>query len=246
MIRHRLLLSAFCLAFCALASAQTTTEFPVVDKSDVNGVLQFSGTVTSVEQMVGNQLRSSCGVKAQAKNTSGKQVLLLIVSLDVRAPLGGCNDHHVFQIDNFFSKDAIPPDGNVTLANTNPGTASTESGPHNPIQQPEEPKADAQLLFVEYADGTTAGDDSAAQSILKTRSLLLQRLHALMDAYSSGGEDALANALDEKVDNSDVQWQITRLRDAKKSLGTAGVVARLKYMLQAADAHKAAHTAANQ
>src|SRR5574340_31984 len=69
--------------------SQTKQVFAVTDRSEVTGVLQISGTVSSSEQYIANQLVSSCGIEAGAKNISGKPILLVIAALDVRAPLGG-------------------------------------------------------------------------------------------------------------------------------------------------------------
>src|SRR5574340_143378 len=215
--------------------SQTKQVFAITDRSEVTGVLQISGTVSSSEQYIANELVSSCGIEASAKNISGKPILLVIAALDVRAPLGGCFVHHVYQMEMYFG-EAIKPDEEIPLEVPHPTGTTTGSG--NPLSSPREPLAEARLLYVQYDDGSVLGDESAAREVLARRAAYLQSLRKLAAAYQSGGEEAFSAALNEEFPKP-VERQIGRYRQVAQADGVPAAVNLVRSKLRSAESNQA-------
>ena len=112
--------AAILLPLCLTLSAwsQLTFTVPVVDKSDSGSPLEISGTATFTEQMVANSVTASSKFKINARNTSGKGIVLLLAYFDEMGPHGGTQ--HIIQIDYFFRRHRAPGDS-FALTPSRPG-----------------------------------------------------------------------------------------------------------------------------
>jgi hypothetical protein len=211
--------------------AQTSVTATVVDRSEEPKTVQFDGTVSFVEEWEGSQLVTSCSRQVTAKNVSGKPVVLLIAALDTRGPLGGCNAHSVIQFENFFSVPMAPEASVDGWHNAAPERSVTCC--HNPLDKPDEPAAEAHVIFVQFSDGSAAGDADAAKEILKTRSDIHDELLLLAETYKNSGAQAFLDLLRKKLPEQ-ADWYFNSFRKAAEKDGPAAAIAAVRKALDAA------------
>ena len=99
------------------------------------------------------------------------------------------------------------------------------------------PAASSQVIFVQFADGTTCGDahDGRVESLMDTRADLLLALKKWNDAAKIG-EDKFLKALDEKATDrtGNAEGILNDIRDMQKEEGTAAAIERIRSMLYVA------------
>jgi hypothetical protein len=219
------------MAVCGWSQSPQIVD--VVDKSEFQDVVQYVGHVSFSERFVGNQLISSCVSEISARNVSSKPIVLYIGSLTEEGPHGGCNMRRVFQYDNVFSAPVEPQDAfEVALS---PSAAERyASCCHNPLESPEDPKAELRTLYIEFADGSTVGDKRMAKDVLRRREAILTGLRQLDSAYKAGGQTAFAALLNTEF-AGDANWFFDSIRAMAKSSGYEAAFEQARKYLAAAE-----------
>jgi hypothetical protein len=204
--------AAILVPFCLTLSAwsQLTYTVPVTDKSDPGIPLQISGTASFTESIVANSVTSSSNFKVKARNVSGKAIVLLLAYFDETGPHGG-STHHPIEIDHFFW-GAIAPGHSFVLA------SSRSRRRTYPLETADEPKAEAGVEYVQFVDGSSFGDETAAKDILGLRPVILEALRRLDAATDK--EEFLAR-LAQKIQPDDADRFLEAFRQTQKSYGTA-------------------------
>jgi hypothetical protein len=204
--------AAILIPFCLTLSAwsQLTYTVPVRDKSDPGNPLQISGTASFTESIVANSVTSSSNFNVKARNVSGKAIVLLLASFDYAGPHGGRTRHPV-QIDHFFW-GAIAPGDSFVLARSRSRRRTF------PLEAADEPKAEVGIEYVQFVDGSSFGDETAAEDILGLRPVILEALRRLDAATDK--EEFLAR-LAKKIQPDDADRFLEAFRQTQKNYGTA-------------------------
>ena len=218
------------------AWAQLTYTVPVLDKSDRGSPLEISGTASFTERIVANSVTSSSNFRIEARNLSGKGILLLLAYFDEVGPHGG-GAHHLIQIDHFFWGDIAPEDSFV-LARSSPRERSSASvGRISPLRPSDEPKAEVSVQYVQFVDGSTFGEETIAKEVLDLRSVILDALRRLDNA---GSEKVFRALLAQKIQPHDADSFFEAFRHTEKHHGTAAARAQVHTGLTVADERGAA------
>jgi hypothetical protein len=219
------------LPLCLTLSAwsQLTYTVSVMDKSDRGSPLEISGTASFTERIVANSVISSTHFRVEARNVSGKGILLLLAYFDEVGPHGG-GAHHVIQIDHFFWGDIAPGDSFV-LARKGPREPSSADR-ISPLRPADEPKAEVSVQYVQFVDGSTFGGETIAKEVLDLRSVILDALRRLDNA---GSEEVFRALLAEKIQPDDADSFFATFRHTEKHHGTAAARAQVRAGLTAAD-----------
>jgi hypothetical protein len=224
------------LPVCLTLSAwsQLTFTVPVMDKSAPGSPLEISGTASFTEQVVANSVTSSSDFRVDARNVSGKAIIFLLAYFDDAGPHGG-GTHHVIEIDHFFRREVIAPGQAFVLARSAPG-GRTVACCINPLAPADEPKADVSVEYVQFADGSSFGDETTAKDILQVRSVILEALQRLDGADN---EQKFLAVLGQKVQPHAADGFLEAVRYTRRKRGTAAR-AQVRSGLTAAEEHAAA------
>jgi len=224
-----LLLFVLCLSWAA-----QTTVVDVVDKSTVKCAVRMSGTIEVTESEVQGENHTSFASHVLATNLSNVPIVAMVTFTNIgnsRGPLVGAN--HL--LDAFFKHDLeIAPGQTWTLKHDDNGKFIT---PFPAGAGKVAPAASSQVIFVQFADGTTCGDahDGRVESLMDTRADLLLALKKWNDA-AKVGEDKFLKALDEKATDrtGNAEGILNSIRDMQKEEGTAAAIERIRTMLDVA------------
>jgi len=97
--------------------------------------------------------------------------------------------------------------------------------------------ASSQVIFVQFADGTTCGDahDGHVETLMDARADLFQALKKWDDAAKIG-EGSFLKALGEKQTDrtGHAEKTFSEIRDMQKEEGTAAAIERVRHMLDVA------------
>lgn len=226
---------AACVAQSSLLLAKT---IQISDDSSRGSPVSLKGTVTFDDK---NPDNVACSVTGH--NNSTKSIITYAVELDLTKPSGEPAIVR-FQHDRFFK------DLSISLPQTDfPVLTDCESGHElNIPRTPAPAEAHAKLLFVQYDDGSVWGDDKTTSEIMTQRADVLAYLQSLKAAYSSGGLDALAQALSKDQpfrDNNHrprimVHSKQQGLREIRDTAGIQAVAKTIDENLAMAEVRKAA------
>jgi len=227
--------AAILLPLCLTLSAwsQLTFTVPVVDKSDPASPLEISGTATFTEQIVANSVTAFSEFKINARNTSGKGIVLLLAYFDEMGPHGG-GTQHIIQIDYFFRRHIAPGDS-FALARSRPGRR-TSACCVNPLEPPTEPTADVRVQYVQFADSSSFGEDATAEDILATRSVILAALRRIDHAST---KEQFLKFLAQRVQPEPADNFLEVVRYTEKNRGIAAARVQIHAALTAAEDHVA-------
>jgi hypothetical protein len=232
-------MAACVLLWLSLPSfAQTVVTVPVTDNSAPGSPLQVNGTVTFTDQLFGNSVVSSSRYELTATNVSGKGIVFLLVRLDGSGSHGG-GILHSFEWENFFSNEGIAPEQNFVLARSTGGRQI--SCCINPLESAGSPKAEINVIYSEFTDGSTYGDKREGAHILATRSFVIERLRQL-DAVK--GDDNFVRLLAQKLTSDEADGFLEFVRSVQKRGGTQAARAYVRRDLGNAARHLAAMQAA--
>jgi hypothetical protein len=210
-----------CLALPSFA--QTVVTVPVTDNSAPGSPLQISGTITFTDQLSGNSVISSGKYELTATNVSGKGIVFLLVRFQGSGTRGGGMLHNL-QLDYFFHYAAIAPKKNFVLDRGSDGFQIQCCV--NPLDSDREPVAEVSVIYCEFTDGSTYGDQSGAADVLATRSLIIERLRQL-DATKE--DETFVRLLTQKLQSDyDADAFLEILRSVQKSGSTAAVRAEVR------------------
>jgi hypothetical protein len=240
---------AIMIFFCGLQSlsaAQQSGEFEAifVDKTAQGSPLSIvSERVVVDEELEGSQLRSSWGGKIVAKNASEKPILLSVAGLSLagrhnRGSVRGPGDGATYFLsdDRFFTTDTIEPGDTLRLWDATPRKGQSECC-INPSDQPNVPRAEFRVRFVQFADGSTFGDPSQAENDLAIRATITNGLRKLVQSYAEHGERAFTADL-ERVQAWSSSSVFAKIRTAYDAEGAIGALAQARQILAVVESHE--------
>jgi hypothetical protein len=110
--------------------------------------------------------------------------------------LNGPSLDYTYQNDHFFSSGILHP-GKAEGIRSSPLRfgASTVNGQPVPEHASSAPAATAQVIFVQFVDGSTWGDSDAGREPVVVRNQTLQELGRLQRVLGEAGKQALKNEL---------------------------------------------------
>jgi len=212
---------------------------PVDADSGPGSPLRVSGHVSFLETLAASEVTSFRSEDISARNISNKPILLIVSSLDVAGPRssGAAFD---LVVDYFFKEKSMLPGQDEVLLRRPFGESYTTEPFRTAASRERPPKAQFHLRFVQFSDGSTFGDPSAATKWLGRRESALASLKKLRQAYDEGGETALSRALDEDLTATQLMSIWEEIRGLQRADGPRAVVAFIDGSLAAALEHEAA------
>lgn len=203
------------------ACSQITYTIPIVDRSGPASPLAISGTASFTELITGESVASSSNFKLEARNVSGKSIILLLASFDEAAPHGPEN-HHDLQIDHFFWGE-IAPGKSFLLARGR--SRKQVSALHRDSAEPaDELRAEVRVQYVQFEDGSTFGDEAAAKEAVYLRPVILEVLRRLDAAHNN---KEFLTLLKQKVQPDDADRFLEIFRESQKKYGTPAARAQV-------------------
>ena len=180
--------------------AAAQVQIKLLDISGDSSPIHVSGYVTFSDNP-SKVTRYSYQVTASAANTANKDILLMVMHFEASAGNApGLDD--TYRHEYFFSSKALEP-GVSESVHGSPLIVSPPFVDGQPVwtsgPSTSEPKATAQVEFVQFSDGSTWGDPEAAKDDLKARQATLQELELLERTYRSSGESAFRDQLSRQV-----------------------------------------------
>lgn len=215
--------------FSTGASSQQLTV-AVTDKSGEGSPLVSTGFVTISQVSLERQHAWTYEDRLSSRNLSPKPIMTIVEVLDVSYP-DGTMVRDIKQYDAFFQSELINP--GFSYAHQPHHQTAAVSNPD--AHESREPHVEAKVIFVEFSDGTTFGDLSAAKPLLDLRQSLWQSLKDLVSVYEKGGDSAFSAALAKPAPAPEFEPVLDRLRAARASGGVPEQVARIRQMLRIAN-----------
>jgi hypothetical protein len=225
------LLSLF--AWCLSCAAQTTVV-DVKDESTVKCLVRMSGTIELTESEVDGVNHTSFASQISETNLSNVQIVAMVTFTSIGnslGPLVGVN-HPLDAF--FFHKLEIAPGQTLTKKIDKNGVMS------EPVRKGAvkiAPAASSQVIFVQFADGSTCGDakDERVVSLMDTRADLLLALKKIDDAAKMGEGEFLKALADKSVDRTeDAERILDDIRDMQKEKGSTAAIEYIRSMLDVA------------
>jgi len=219
-MRFHAILVPLCLTLSAWS--QLTYTVPVVDKSGPGSPLAISGTASFTELITAQSVASSGNFRVKARNVSGKSIILMLAGFDAAGPHGG-ESHQAIKIDHFFWGD-IAPGESFVLAR---GRSRKQVSPlrRDSVEPAAEPKAEVRIQYVQFEDGSTFGDDTAAKGAIDLRPVILEGLRRLDKA---GNNDEFLALLKQKIQPDDADRFLATFRETQKNYGTRAARAQVR------------------
>jgi hypothetical protein len=228
----RLLFSV--VAFSTLSFAEQVTV-PAQDVSSPGNPLAISGSAQISETTSERQVRVSISNDITARNISPKGILALVAWVEV-SPAHASMQRFTKELDCFFGPDIIKPGGQESFS-APLRSASTE--PYNANSPPRTPQANVRIVYVQFTDGSTFGDEAFAQHLRDLRHITLQNLRRLDRAYARGGVAVFVEELNETVSPAEVNNFLESIRRTQREFGAQAALTRVRAGLQFAEEHKA-------
>jgi hypothetical protein len=182
----RALLLAVLLA-SALAFGQ---KFDVSDLSASDSPISFTGTTKT--------LKTGTACVVTAHNDSGQSLLAVRVTADV-ATRYDWDQPVTFRYDGFFKESGIPSGLDFDVVDESADSAVDRSYVNGSRVEPPSPNfachAKVKVLFIQFEDGSTWGDNETKKDVTARRAKNMATLTHLVEAYDSGGQAAFDAAL---------------------------------------------------
>lgn len=234
-----ILLLLVCWGSLGLPSAAQVVNLQVTDTSAPDSPIRISGSVIVAASIGTSPLCLSihltrCTINSEQldivfANVSDQPIIAFIASLEVYAPnLNGGGDE--YRSDHIFGNPLEPAESEPWRDG-----ARTRVSPARDDIQPTSPKAEEHVVFVQFADGATFGDKSAAESLLRDRQESLESLAHLQEIYARQGQEAFSKALQESGAGG-----MLGIAQMEKQAGPAQTFARIGRILANAKQHMAA------
>jgi hypothetical protein len=228
--------SCLVLPLCLTVSAwsQLTYTVRVIDRSEPGSPLKISGTTSFTEQVFANSVTSTSDFRVAARNMSDKGIILLLADFDEAGP-HGAGTHHVIQIDHFFWGE-IGPRQSFEFTRSRPGRRMSACC-KTPLTPAAEPKAEVRVRYIQFADGSTFGNEMTAEDAFGDRRAIREVLVRLDNL--SNDRDFL-RLLAQKIQPWGADDFLAVFRRTAKTHGTATVRNQVHAAIATAEAHRAA------
>ena len=238
----RLVMSLLSVFVSGRLCAAQTTVVDVKDESTVKCPVRMSGTVEFTEsegEEVVQGLRTwanhtTFATHVSVTNLSNVPIVAMVTYTTVGNSMGSLvGENHL--LDAFFKH-------NLEIA---PGQTSTHIRDDNgqfitPVPKgavKHAPAASSQVIFVQFANGTTCGTahDGRVESLMETRADLFLALKKWDDAAKIGESNFLKALAEEQMDRTgNAEGNLNDIRDIQKKDGTAAAIERIRHMLDVA------------
>ena len=218
---------------CPFCAAQKTVV-DVMDKSTTECAVRMSGTIELTESEAAGEDRTSFVSHVLATNLSNLPIIAIVTFTTIGNSLGPLvGENH--QLDAFFAHGKeIAPGQTWILKHTDNGVF-TEPVRKGAVKIA--PAASSQVIFVQFADGSTCGDanDGRVQTLMDARADLFLAMKRI-DKAAKIGEDKFLKALDDKATDrtGDVEGTLGYIRDMQKEKGSTAAIEYIRSMLDVA------------
>jgi len=186
------------LSLLFLVGSSNAQNWFVQNLSPSQNLITFNGfEAASKEARTPTQAHFNVNKSVIVKNISNKTVISMWVRVKTDTTEIISKHEHFFKDHGIAAGDtieiAIPELAMVSTTNASLGLTTT-------VNTPGSPNTSAELLFVQFEDGTTWGDDKSAASVRAERAEMEVYLKRVSAAYQQGGEDAMMTVMNENID----------------------------------------------
>lgn len=233
------LLSLF--VWCLTCAAQTTVV-DVKDESTVKCPVRMSGTIElkeseGVEVFEGLRTwvhRTSYASTVSATNLSNEPIVTMETFTSIGNSMGPLVGENRL-LDAFFDHGKEIAPGQTWTKKSDTGGVMSTPVPNGAVKRA--PAASSQVLFVQFADGSTRGDpnDERVTSLMDARADLLLALKRIDDAAKIGESKFLKALADKATDRTgNVEGILGDIRDMQKEKGSTAAIEYIRGMLDVA------------
>lgn len=209
------------LVTLALACSSTSygqSGIQLRDISSEGSPLRASGAV-SFENNASEVIPYTYRVEGSVRNLSDKAVLLMVVHFE-SSGVRGPSLSYTYQEDHFFGSDVLES-GNFEDLRSSPLRFGDTMVNGRPVEYVAEssgpPTATAQVVFVQFVDGSIWGDSELARDALNDRVQTLQELHRLEEMFRSEGGQVFKKELSKHDDLPCINSLMSRCKDNASS-----------------------------
>src|SRR5712691_9501518 len=174
-----------CVLFWCVFACATDVSAPILDKSPAGSPVSSTGSVTFSTTTTGSgAIVISHRDDWKARNISDKSIVALVATLSIVFP-NGYRMSRVAQYEAFFHPILVSPGDEVDLF------ADSHGGPVMKIKdlEPRQPSCEVVLRWVQFADGTTFGDEKYGVELLRARQETWIALAHLNEVYQTKGPE---------------------------------------------------------
>lgn len=233
------LLSLF--AWSLTCAAQTTVVY-VKDESTVKCSVRMSGTIELKEsegEEVFQGLRTwvnhtSFASTLSATNLSNEPIVAMVTFTSIGNSMGALvGENHL--LDAFFDHDKEIAAGQTWTKKRDDNGVMSGPVPKGAVKVA--PAASSQVIFVQFADGSTCGDinDGRVQTLMDARADRFLALKKIDNAAKMGESQFLKALADKPMDRTGyVEAILNNIRDMQKEKGTTAALAYIRSMLDVA------------
>jgi hypothetical protein len=224
------------------AAAQVVT-LQVTDTSAPGSPIHISGSVivaesieTSARCAVVHASRCSIGStqkEIKMRNVGNRPIVGYVASLRIRTPNGNFKGGN-YESERIFSRLFVPGE----TESWPPENGGTEIRSQSADLKPTTSEASAQVVFVQFGDGTIFGDVKSGENLLRTRQQALESLAQLDAIYTEQGEQAFIQAAQQPGAGG-----MLGIAQFEEQDGPAATIARIRRMLATAKERLAAMSA---
>jgi hypothetical protein len=237
---------ALYLVFCSLAASiagsanqqSQAQNYSLVlkDESAADSPIKASGQVKVHRESSEGTETGSIAFDVQLQNVSQKPILAYQITIDVIPELGR-SIHHTLLADLFFKKDLLPGEEDG-YQNSLPALSYQTESPSG-TTNPRTTGASFNVVFVEFADGTSYGKKSSwGNALPNARTAAIEQMKASVQAFETSGEPRLRATLSAALARADLPNQTKDvLQSVKLTLDEKGLdaaLSRLNNFLSAA------------
>jgi len=226
----------FVLLGATMLAGDAAVRLPIADTSPLGSAVQNTGTVTVSEATVSGERLYSYTDNWTVRNVSRKAVVALVETMLLRFS-NGQSLQRTLQWEGFFQPEVIEP-GESLPQTTHDPAIEFHAGGKNGLSY--KSTCEVVLRWVEFADGTTAGDPNYAEGLLRNRAATWKLLTALHDVYRTQGLEEFRQQLLSRVQPAEVDGFLEHLRRIHKEGGPEAAVSRLELHLKTAEQRTAA------
>jgi hypothetical protein len=165
-------------------------EFAVSDLSASGSPISFTGT-TKI-------LKTGTARVVTAHNDSSQSLLAVRITADA-ATRYQWDQPVTFQYDGFFKESGIAPGLDFDVVDEGASSVVESSYDNGSAVEPPSPNfachAKVKVLFIQFEDGSTWGDNETKKDVTARRAKNMAALTHLVEVYDSGGQTAFDAAL---------------------------------------------------
>jgi len=218
------------MSFCF---ADQPMAVDIVDHSKPDAPIRTSGQTQITEKVNDGQLKVSFAHHFDCANVSNKTIIAFVNVINY------ANSYHPLIQENqeldayFFHELEIAP--GKKYSHDHHQVDGEMTGPIREGAKRGSPHAEAEAVFVQFADGSTWGvvDNEHVRALLNTRNLLLQTLKQL-NAAADKGESDFVSALKQVLPDERADQIIDRIRTQQKENGSPAAIQKIRDMLAVA------------